>query len=259
MESLSVLGSIALGCGGPAYALAFIPASQPAQRAAIFALSTALTLRLQLIPQSITNNYMWNGLVLVAIWALTIRAADLLFLKKVQITSLPDLYSKTGTRNASSNGDSSSKLERFWAAVMLINSARYVGTRYEVKNVPSFSKKDKDYVPSRGRFLLRSMIGLILAYLFLDLVDILPHPDIDVQCPKAKEAIFSRISEVDVEEFVMRSLGVLAIWIATYCIISAEYHFAALIAVGSGLSEPRSWPPMFGSFADAWSIRQFWG
>jgi len=259
MESLSVLGSIALSWSGPGYALAFIPASQPAQRAAIFALSTALTLRLQLIPQSISNNYMWNGLVLVIIWEPIFRAADLLFLKNVQIISLPDLYSKTETRNTSSNGDSSSNLERFWAAVMLIHSARYVGTRYEVKNVPSFSRKDRDYVPSRGKFLLRSMIGLILAYLFLDLVDILPHPDIEVQWPKAKEGIFSRLSEVDVEEFVMRSSGVLVTWIATYCIISAEYHFAALIAVGSGFSEPRSWPPMFGSFADAWSIRQFWG
>jgi hypothetical protein len=37
------------------------------------------------------------------------------------------------------------------------------------------------------------------------------------------------------------------------------YHSMAIVAVGAGLSEPRDWPPIYGTWSDAYTVRQFWG
>jgi hypothetical protein len=37
------------------------------------------------------------------------------------------------------------------------------------------------------------------------------------------------------------------------------YYFCSILAVGSGLSSPSSWPPYYGSFAKAYTLRNMWG
>jgi len=37
-----------------------------------------------------------------------------------------------------------------------------------------------------------------------------------------------------------------------HCVVSA-------IAVATGISAPEAWPPLFGSWTDAWTVRRFWG
>lgn len=41
--------------------------------------------------------------------------------------------------------------------------------------------------------------------------------------------------------------------------LDSTYRIFAIIAVSLGLSAPESNPPCFGSLADAYSVRQFWG
>ncbi|KAF6763391.1 membrane bound O-acyl transferase family-domain-containing protein [Ephemerocybe angulata] len=41
--------------------------------------------------------------------------------------------------------------------------------------------------------------------------------------------------------------------------IDAVYCGAGIVSVVSGLSEPDAWPPLFGSFVDAWSVQNVWG
>jgi len=49
-------------------------------------------------------------------------------------------------------------------------------------------------------------------------------------------------------------------WAATFvCTVIVQHSILAIVTVGLGLFEPADWPPIFGSFGDAYSIRRFWG
>ncbi|KAI5980353.1 hypothetical protein EDC04DRAFT_3152737 [Pisolithus marmoratus] len=50
----------------------------------------------------------------------------------------------------------------------------------------------------------------------------------------------------------------LLLW-GTYAGLNRVYSVVAVIAVGTGLHEPRLWPPPFGKWKDAYTIRRFWG
>jgi hypothetical protein len=155
----------------------------------------------------------------------------------------------------------SSKFSRFFAALFLMLSTRYIGTPWVIKNISPFSKKDPSYAPSRPEFLVKSVSAMVVSYLVIDAIDLLPPPDPEVQFPQYKQALFSIVSEIDLEEVVTRAVGVLIGGIATYCYTSFQYYFLVTVQVGLGfgLSEPATWPPVFGRFLETWSIRRFWG
>jgi hypothetical protein len=46
---------------------------------------------------------------------------------------------------------------------------------------------------------------------------------------------------------------------ALVCTVIVIHSILAIITVWLGLFEPADWPPYFGSFGDAYSIRRFWG
>jgi hypothetical protein len=41
--------------------------------------------------------------------------------------------------------------------------------------------------------------------------------------------------------------------------MAGGYHLVSLLGVGLGLTEPALWPPMFGSFTEAYTMRKLWG
>jgi hypothetical protein len=47
--------------------------------------------------------------------------------------------------------------------------------------------------------------------------------------------------------------------IRSYFDLAYGYHICALVAVGLGLTEPALWPPLFGSFTEAYTMRKVWG
>lgn len=47
--------------------------------------------------------------------------------------------------------------------------------------------------------------------------------------------------------------------ITSYVAIDTAYTIAAIIAVGSGYSEPAMWPPSFGVWRDGTTVRRAWG
>jgi hypothetical protein len=47
--------------------------------------------------------------------------------------------------------------------------------------------------------------------------------------------------------------------IRSYFDLAYGYHICALVAVGMGLMEPALWPPLFGSFTEAYTMRKVWG
>jgi hypothetical protein len=59
--------------------------------------------------------------------------------------------------------------------------------------------------------------------------------------------------------FLMGAINASAIGIACMGGVSLIYTTLAVISVATGLIEPQSWPPAFGSLCSAYSIRRFWG
>lgn len=47
--------------------------------------------------------------------------------------------------------------------------------------------------------------------------------------------------------------------IRSYFDMAAGYHVISLLGVGLGLTQPALWPPMFGSFTEAFTVRKLWG
>lgn len=47
--------------------------------------------------------------------------------------------------------------------------------------------------------------------------------------------------------------------IRSYFDMAGGYHLISLLGVVFGLTEPALWPPMFGSFTEAYTVRKLWG
>ena len=74
-----------------------------------------------------------------------------------------------------------------------------------------------------------------------------------------REKLFSRLSEVTAKEFMTRN--VITFWFAIVNVLYLTwiYSLLALVSVGTGMSPPAAWPPLFGSLSDASTLRGFWG
>jgi hypothetical protein len=66
-------------------------------------------------------------------------------------------------------------------------------------------------------------------------------------------------NEITFEEVVTRIVTSGVVWLAAFCIIATWNAFLEFFFVGTGLSEPKSWRPLFGSFAETYTVRGFWG
>ncbi|TFY75037.1 hypothetical protein EWM64_g8975 [Hericium alpestre] len=59
----------------------------------------------------------------------------------------------------------------------------------------------------------------------------------------------------------MRVVNILAFMSSPYALLNLQYSVLAMVGVGFGVcgSQVQDWPELFGRWADAWSVRQFWG
>jgi hypothetical protein len=58
--------------------------------------------------------------------------------------------------------------DKFVFGLSITCSFRFIGTPYQVRNVPRFSNSDPSYVPSRAQFLRRAALIIFVCYLALD-------------------------------------------------------------------------------------------
>ncbi|KAH8586208.1 membrane bound O-acyl transferase family-domain-containing protein [Bisporella sp. PMI_857] len=155
---------------------------------------------------------------------------------------------------------STSKRSRFMWGLGVTLSFRHSNSPFEVKNVPYFSTEDDAYVPSREKFLRNGVTYTLLAYA---LVDILGHAQDPARnsidyAPKYIP-IFSRISEVSALELARRTAASLGLWPIMCCLFRVGYGGMSLVAVGLGQSEVKDWRPQYGSAAETYTLRKFWG
>ena len=153
-------------------------------------------------------------------------------------------------------------LKKFSWALNCIFNPRGIGTSWGIKRIPPFSHHNPSYIPSRMIFIITrsltaiSFLFLLRAFNYIDsyyweLVR-------DGEYAPERESILRRLHQVDMYELLNRLYLPLQFILPTYSRLSAYHCSLSVLAVLSG-DEPSNWPPPFGSPADAYSLRRYWG
>lgn len=164
----------------------------------------------------------------------------------------------------SSRTVSSLRPERVWRRLQFGFSVtlnpRQVNTPYQVKNVPQWSHRAPLHVPSRRSFLRRTAINILLSYMIVDLCSLGAQPERNALLfSDDKVALFTRLDNLSPEDIVIRVISSLILWLNIFCIFRIFHGLLVFVAVGSGFSEVKDWPPPFGRLSEAYSVRRFWG
>lgn len=147
---------------------------------------------------------------------------------------------------------------KFGASVTL--NPRQLNTPHQIRNVPTWSKKDPQYVPSRGEFLRRTAVKVLLSYLIVDICTLGAQPERnDVLFSDEKVRFFARLDSVSLQELLIRVSASLILWLNIWCIFNILHGSLMVFAVGSGFTSVKDWRPPFGSLSEAYSVRRFWG
>lgn len=143
-----------------------------------------------------------------------------------------------------------------WAFWMPYNYRR-IRTPWQIKYMPTFSRRDPDYVPSKRDFLLLCAGKIAICAL------ILPLFTLGLQYPGLYDNLAILWGERTDVSFLHRAVVTTSFMIPfvilTRAVIVGVFTTMALVFVGLGVSEPALWPPISGSVLDAWSIRRLWG
>jgi hypothetical protein len=151
---------------------------------------------------------------------------------------------------------------RFVVAFRRLAQTRAIGTRRQVRNVPShpgyYARRDMQ-VPAQNRFLLRQLAIAAWQYLVLDIVQ-----TVSIQNSMERALQESSSSEIEwivpLGQWVERIITHLSIWFVVNRLISdLAYRVLSIFFVGIGLDLPSDWPPAFGTMTDAFTLRNFWG
>lgn len=173
-------------------------------------------------------------------------------------------YTRTRSPASFSADERETKSPTVWARIkwglFAATAWRAVGTPWEVKNTPTFDKREPKRIPTRRKFLGHTLAKLMLCLLVLDALSLGQKPENNAtDFTWQKVAIFARWREVSIEEISSRIIISLLCWASMYCIIQAVYCSMALIAVAIYITPIDAWPPLFGSIKESYSLRQFWG
>jgi hypothetical protein len=174
--------------------------------------------------------------------------------------ALPEKPKTNGRNNVAEPG----MLTLFWRRLKFglgtSLQTRFPATKWPVRNIPPFSKNDPGHVPLKVAFISGELLKLIACLLFLISLDHVPKdPETQRFFSSEYVALFSRLESITRSEGVMRSASVLGYWTSQYVVIQAVYSVFAILTVTLGVCSVASWPPVFGSLSDAYSIRNFWG
>jgi len=70
--------------------------------------------------------------------------------------------------------------------------------------------------------------------------------------------VFASTASLSSQGYLLQCLNMAAMPIQLYAGFTCFHSVLAVVAVGTGLYEPRLWPGPFGRWKDAYTIRRFW-
>ena len=138
--------------------------------------------------------------------------------------------------------------QRLWWSFTLWGSARGVGWSHEPRNgviPPRVLKEDM----SRRDFIKRQLWSICLDVLLLDVNMMInrANPFYNIHPPPVSG--FQHLWRLYAcgYGFIIRQM------------LSIEYKGLSIVVVGMGYTRPEDWPPAFGSFSDAYTLKRLWG
>ena len=139
--------------------------------------------------------------------------------------------------------------------------ARSTRTPWEVKNVPKFFPDRPKMVPTRAQFLYLSARRCLISLLIVDVISFMGRDATSnsVNFANSRIPFFARLQSVTIEEIVLRVLSSVLHWVTFVFLLQAIYDIAAIIIIALGFGRIERWPPLFNSWTECWSVRQFWG
>ena len=141
--------------------------------------------------------------------------------------------------------------------------ARSTRTPWQVNHVPSFFPDHPKMVPTKMQFLYHMASEFLLSVLVLDVMSFMGQGQDasmnSVYFASSQVPIFTRLRNMTVEELIVRLTASVMHWVAIICLLQVMYDGAAIVVIGLDLGRIERWPPLFNSWNECWSIRQFWG
>lgn len=150
-------------------------------------------------------------------------------------------------------------LERLDYGYLVTFSIRNCETPYEVKNVPPFSRKKPEHLPTRGTFLRHTAASALICYLSLDLSSLGMQPEQNpILYSSERVHLLARLRDISLEELLIRALTSVGVCASMYCLLRLYQDVVSFIGVVSRHDDVKSWRPAFGPLREAYSIRRFW-
>lgn len=193
------------------------------------------------------RNPHWRAAAAALVWIQYMSASEIIWVSRLDSAHI-----------SASRGESRAETIAAQAieVVALLWNLRRVGTRWQVKNIPtSLSSGPASW--SRAQFLLRRLTTTMFAYLVLDIMISGPSPDSVLVSPQ-KETLF-QLGVLSLEDIVFRIIGTVSFWLSTALINLAMANSVAILSVLAGPSSPADCPPLYGPIGESYSIRRFWG
>jgi len=197
---------------------------------------------------SLSTSGLWNGTCAATNIIYCLHHIDLVILKKADRADLVQ-----GNTNANA----------FLTALRLCFSTRSIRSKFQIGNVPAFPPYFRNRAsPGRISFLFRTAVIFAWQYLVLDLIDTVmasQTPEETLAAYGNNQEYLNPFTATREQNLTRLMTSVAGSFFIGRIIMDFIYRAMALVAVGSGVSEPRDWPPFFGRTKDSYTIRYFWG
>ncbi|KAF5390808.1 hypothetical protein D9757_004427 [Collybiopsis confluens] len=125
---------------------------------------------------------------------------------------------------------------------------RGVGWNYQVSNIPLRSESSQ----STSQFLHLTFLRILSSFLLLDSSKYLINTTPFFTNPDPTISMRS-------QSYVLQAYYALLWFTIPYASLKGHYSIVAFVAVFSGYSTQEDWPNLFGSWGDAWSVKNVWG
>jgi hypothetical protein len=184
--------------------------------------------------QALTISNFHNGMLAIHSSGVVLNAANLLLINKYE--------------------------SNFWGAAAIVVNRRCIGTRLQAKNIPENPRYYQGQTPRKSSFLLRQAAIFLWQYLVLDIFFYFdsqqPLEERERQYGNGQEFRFDLSSET----LIFRVLITQITWyLGARLVVDSCYRLFSILAVGTGISSPQTWPPVFGRMASSYTLRNFWG
>ena len=142
-----------------------------------------------------------------------------------------------------------------------VNSfSRGIGTAWEAKGIPPFSTTDPTYVPGQVEFACWKLFSAVACYVIhLFIIDTLDKYKESPLVTSSYIPFLSRIGSVSMNEIYFRTVNTFLFWLWNYVMMEGFHALFAAISACVNANSIKQWRPFFGSPADSYSVRAFWG